>query len=196
MTVQKRKEIFARKGIKQISLCTSAEGGLLVTAVSGAPTGTLGLVSDSGQLTRELFLNAVHQFLNTPQAHQIKLLICDYYECYLSIEGLNLVKDNGVINLILHPHNSNKLHPVFSSFNDITTLRYILDRKILLDIKYSFVGLFYLKMRITNMVFNPKLIINHHKLAEFLTHTIRQHFPYNNIHSMNICVRISSCHIT
>lgn len=87
-TVQKPNKIVAQKGIKQVSSCTSAERGLLVTTCCvisasentiplvmvfprkkfnprmtyGAPCGTLGLVSDSGWMTRELFPSVLRDF--------------------------------------------------------------------------------------------------------------------------------------
>lgn len=147
-TVRKPKKIIAQKGIKQVSSCISAERGLLVTTccvvsasgntippvmvfprkkinprmTSGAPAGTLGLVSDSGWMTRELFPSVMRHFIahTSSSLDNPSLLIFDNHESHLTIEGLNLAKDNGVVILTLPPHTSNKLQPldvaVFSSF--------------------------------------------------------------------------------
>jgi hypothetical protein len=89
-TVHKPKKIVAPKGVTQVNTCSSGERGILVTTccivsasgntippvmvfprkklnhrmTAGAPTGTLGLVSDSGWMNREIFPAVIRHFVH------------------------------------------------------------------------------------------------------------------------------------
>lgn len=147
-TVQKPKKILAAKGQKQVSQCTSGERGTLVTTcciisasgnslppamvfprkhfkihmITGAPPGTLGLASTSGWMTSELFPSVMKHFISHSSSSKDNpsVLIYDNHESHLTIETLNLAKENGVTIITLPPHCSNKLQPldvsVFYSF--------------------------------------------------------------------------------
>ncbi|KAK9681274.1 DDE superfamily endonuclease [Popillia japonica] len=90
--------------------------------ISGAPSETLGLVSTSGWMTSELFPSVMRHFISHSNSSKDNpsVLIYDNHESHLTIETLNLAKDNGVTIVTLPPHCSNKLQPldvsVFYSF--------------------------------------------------------------------------------
>ena len=144
-TVHKPPKILAERGVKQVSKCTSGERGTLVTSclivsavgntvppamvfprvnfrahmVAGAPPGTLGLASKSGWMTSELFIQVMQHFINHTKSSKDNptLLIYDNHESHLSINVLNLAKDNGVNVLTLPPHSTNKLQPLDVGIN-------------------------------------------------------------------------------
>lgn len=139
-TVHKPKKIVAQRGMKQVSKCTSAERGTLVTTccminaagntlppvmifprkkfkenmIFGAPPGTLGLVSPSGWMTTELFVKVMKHFIkkSSSSKENPSLLVMDNHESHISVATLNLAKDNGVTIITLPPHCSNKLQPL------------------------------------------------------------------------------------
>lgn len=139
-TVQKPKRVIAEKGMKQVSQCTSAERGDLVTVcciisasgnslppamvfprknfkehmINGAPAGTLGLATASGWMNGESFVSVMKHFIkhSGSSIDNPTILIMDNHESHLTIESLNLAKSNGVIIVTLPPHCSNKLQPL------------------------------------------------------------------------------------
>lgn len=147
-TVQRPKKVLASKGSKQVSQCTSGERGILVTTcciisasgntlppamvfprknfkahmTNGAPPGTLGLATNSGWMTSEVFPLVMRHFIKYSGSTKDNptILIYDNHESHLTIETLNLAKENGVTIVTLPPHCSNKLQPldvcVFYSF--------------------------------------------------------------------------------
>jgi hypothetical protein len=147
-TVHKPKKIVAQKGVKQVNTCSSGERGILVTTccivsasgntippvmvfprkklnhrmTAGAPTGTLGLVSDSGWMNRELFPAVIRHFVHHTSSSLANpsLLIMDNHDSHLATEALKIAKENGVVILTLPPHTSNKTQPldvsVYSAF--------------------------------------------------------------------------------
>lgn len=139
-TVQKPKKVLASKGCKQVSQCTSGERGTLVTTccivsasgntlppamvfprknfkehmISGAPPGTLGLATSNGWMTGEVFVSVMRHFIKHSGSSKDNptILIYDNHESHLTIDTLNLAKENGVIIVTLPPHCSNKLQPL------------------------------------------------------------------------------------
>ncbi|XP_022204364.2 uncharacterized protein LOC111060980 [Nilaparvata lugens] len=139
-TVQKPKKVLASKGSKQVSKCTSGERGTLVTTccivsasgnslppamvfprknykehmINGAPAGTLGLVTSNGWMTGEAFISVMKHFIKHSGStmENPTILICDNHESHLTIETIDLAKQNGVIIVTLPPHCSNKLQPL------------------------------------------------------------------------------------
>lgn len=139
-TVQKPKKIVAAKGAKQVSKCTSAERGELVTTccivsasgnslppvmifprktfkefmLFGCLPGTLGLATPSGWMNSELFPQVMKHFVKFSHSSKDNpsLLIYDNHESHLSIAALNIAKQNGVHVVTLPPHCSNKLQPL------------------------------------------------------------------------------------
>lgn len=90
----------------------------------GAPSGSLGIANPTGSMNTLIFVETMKHFIKNSRSskEQPTLLIYDNHESHLSIEVLNLAKDNGVIVLTIPPHSSAKLHPldvgVFSSFTE------------------------------------------------------------------------------
>ncbi|XP_074039970.1 uncharacterized protein [Leptinotarsa decemlineata] len=139
-TVQKPKKVVAAKGVKQISHCTSGERGVLVTTcaiisasgnhippamvyprknykkrmILGAPPGTLGLANPSGWMTVELFVQVLEHFIehSGSSKENPSLLIYDNHKSHISVEVVNLARNNGVSILTLPPHSSNKMQPL------------------------------------------------------------------------------------
>nr|XP_047124426.1 MFS-type transporter clz9-like [Hydra vulgaris] len=123
-TVQQPKKVIAKKGLKQVGAITSAERGTLVTLACtinaignsippffifprknfkdrfliSAPTGSAGDANPSGntKCTKE----------------KPCLLLLDNHETHLSIEGLDLAKNNGIVMLTFPPHCTHKLQPL------------------------------------------------------------------------------------
>lgn len=147
-TVQKPKKVLSSKGTKQVSQCTSGERGVLVTTcciisatgsalppvmvfprkkfkhhmLNGAPPGTLGLATPSGWMNGELFTSVMKHFIQYSGSSKENptMLIFDNHESHLTIETINLAKENGVTIVTLPPHCSHKLQrldvSVFASF--------------------------------------------------------------------------------
>lgn len=145
---EKLPKILTQKGIKQVPHATSGERGVLVTTcciisaggtflpptmvfprvhfkqymINNAPPGTLGLATKTGWMNSELFVEVMKHFIRCSNSSKEKptLLILDNHESHLSIEAVDLAKENGVIMLTIPPHTSNRLQPldvgVFSSF--------------------------------------------------------------------------------
>lgn len=90
--------------------------------INNAPPGTLGLATKTGWMNSELFVEVMKHFIRCSNSSKEKptLLILDNHESHLSIEAVDLAKENGVIMLTIPPHTSNWLQPldvgVFSSF--------------------------------------------------------------------------------
>lgn len=138
-TVQKPQKVIGPKG-KNIGKVTSGEKGTLVTTccfisasgqalppvlifprknykdhmLKGAPPGSLGLATSSGWMNSELFVTTMKHFIKhtSSSKENPSLLIMDNHESHLSIEALDLAKENGVTILTLHPHTSAKLQPL------------------------------------------------------------------------------------
>ncbi|KAJ8917077.1 hypothetical protein NQ315_012996 [Exocentrus adspersus] len=139
-TVQKCRKIIATKGIKQVSRAVSGERGTLVTTcciisaggnalppamvfprkkfknrmIKDAPPGTLGLVSNSGWMTSEIFPEVMRHFIKYSHSNKQNpsLLIYDNHESHISIEAIRDAKENGVTILTLPPHSSHKIQPL------------------------------------------------------------------------------------
>jgi hypothetical protein len=139
-TVQQPSKIVARKGIKQVGAVTSAERGTLVTVevavnalgnglppmfvfprknyrdhfINGGPAGCIGTCSDSGWMTEQTFFQFMRHFItysNASISHPV-LLLLDNHSSHISVDLLNLCKDNGITMLSFPPHCSHKLQPL------------------------------------------------------------------------------------
>lgn len=139
-TVQKPDRVVARKGFKQIGRITSAERGCLVTLaacisaggttippffvfprikykdyfVQGAPPGSNGDANKSGWMMESNFIKFVKHFIHFTRCSKERrvLLLLDNHNSHLSIEALDLLKENGVVVLSFPPHCSHKLQPL------------------------------------------------------------------------------------
>lgn len=142
-----KKFLVSKDTKKQISKMTSDERSVLVTTcyivsasgnilppvmifprvhfkqhmLNGAPLSTLGLATQTGWMNTELFVKTIEHFIKSTNSSQENpsLLIMDNY-VHISLQALNLAKENGVTILTLPPHSSGKLQPlnvgVFKAF--------------------------------------------------------------------------------
>lgn len=139
-TVQKPQKVLAPKGIRCLSKVTSGEKGTLVTTcciisasgqslppvlvfprvhfkthmLNGTPTGSLGLATSSGWMNGELFIEVMRHFVkhSSSSKDNPSLLIMDNHESHLTIQTLDIAKDNGVTVLTLPPHTTHKTQPL------------------------------------------------------------------------------------
>ncbi|XP_072380813.1 uncharacterized protein [Diabrotica undecimpunctata] len=140
VTVQKSQKVFAERGIRQVSKATSGERGTLVTTccivgasgvaipsalvfprvhfkdfmINGSPPGTLGLASKTGWMNTECFVQVVRHFIKHTGStrENPSLLLMDNHQSHLSIEAIDLCKNNGVTILTIPPHCTNRLQPL------------------------------------------------------------------------------------
>ncbi|XP_047132556.2 uncharacterized protein LOC124811253 [Hydra vulgaris] len=138
--VQQLKKVIAKKGLKQVGAITSAERGTLVTLACtinaignsippffifprknfkdrflfSAPTASAGDTNPSGWMKEENFVKYLKHFVGNTKFTKEKpcLLLLDNHETYLSIEGLDLAKNNGIVMLTFPPHCTHKLQPL------------------------------------------------------------------------------------
>jgi len=139
-TVQKPKKVVTTKGIKQVGAITSAERGVLVTValsvsadgkaippmfvfprkvfknhfLNGGPVGCIGVANSSGWMTEADFVSYMHHFIKHTRATSTRpvLLLLDNHCSHLSLDALNLAKENGVVMLSFPPHCSHRLQPL------------------------------------------------------------------------------------
>ncbi|KAJ8865790.1 hypothetical protein PR048_033312 [Dryococelus australis] len=79
-----------------------------------APTGSLGLINESGYMNSELFSGLVKSILpNTkPSEDDPFLLILDNHISHCSLSAVELCRKNNIVLLALPPHASHMLQPV------------------------------------------------------------------------------------
>ena len=139
-TVQRPIKVIAAKGSKQVGAVTSQERGQLVTVcctvnalgntippymifprvifkthmLAGAPPGTVGTAYPSGWMTCESFTRYLKHFIHHAKCSSQSpvLLLLDNHESHISLEGINLCKENGVSLLTIPPHCSHRLQPL------------------------------------------------------------------------------------
>lgn len=139
-TVQKPDRVVARRGYKQIGKLTSAERGTLVTLtvavsangntvppffifprvnyrdhfITGAPVGSLGDANPSGWMKETHFIKFIMHFIRHVRCSKERpvLLLLDNHESHLSVDALDICKQNGVTVLSFPPHCSHKLQPL------------------------------------------------------------------------------------
>ena len=82
--------------------------------LKGAPPGTKGIAYISGWSNAEIFLEFLkHLFYHIKYSvDQPVLLLLDNHESHVSIEGITLAKERGIIMLTFPPHTSHKLQPL------------------------------------------------------------------------------------
>ena len=139
-TVQKPSKVIATKGIKQVGAVTSQERGTLVTVVVAVsalgnsqppmfifprknyrdhfirdgPLGSIGAANKSGWMTEIEFVVFMKHFIAHSHctATNPVLLFLDNHGSHLSIEAIQLAKDNGAVMLSFPPHCSHRLQPL------------------------------------------------------------------------------------
>ena len=139
-TVQTPQNVVTQRGQKQVGSLTSGERGELVTVVytvgasgnvvppmfifprvkyrdhfiRGAPPGSIGCATKSGWINEGLFieyLNHVIHHTRCSKEHKI-LLILDNHESHITLQAVDLAKENGIVMLTLPPHTSHRLQPL------------------------------------------------------------------------------------
>lgn len=141
-TTHKPTKVIASRGVKQVGQATSQERGTLVTVCNavnaignfippflvfprvnvrefmyvGAPPGTVGVghSKHSGWMTKENFVQFLNHFIlhvKCSREHKV-LLLMDNHESHISLESLELAKNNGIVLLTFPPHCSHKLQPL------------------------------------------------------------------------------------
>jgi len=139
-TVQRPPKVLAAVKDKQVSAATSAERGVNVTMIGcvsaagtfitpalifprvhykdhiihGAPADTLGLATPIGWSNELMFVRFLEHFIKLvqPSKENKVLLIMDNHESHLSIQAIDLARENGVIFLTFPPHTSHRLQPL------------------------------------------------------------------------------------
>ena len=147
-TVPNSRNILCRTGTKQVGQIRSGERGLNITMcccvsatgmslppafifprvrlashmLRGAPAGSLGLANPSGWMKQDIFPQVLKHFIDnmTVSKDQPGVLIMDNHNSHITLEGVELAKNNGLDLLTLPPHCSHKLQPlnvgVFGAF--------------------------------------------------------------------------------
>ena len=136
-------KVLAPKGLKQVGQITASERGVLVTVaccvsasgravppvmvfprvhykdwfIHGAPPGTLGLATQSGWMTADLFPRVLAHIKNIGcSIKNPAVLLMDNHESHLSLEALDLARENGLTLVTFPPHCSHRLQPLDVSF--------------------------------------------------------------------------------
>lgn len=139
-TVHKPPKVIAERSARQVGQVTSAERGTLTTMIAavnaaggfippmmifprvnyrphmitGAPTGTIGAANPSGWTSSEIFVQWLNHFIRHTRVTKQRpvLLTMDNHESHMSIEAIDLAKDNGIVLLTFPPHCSHKMQPL------------------------------------------------------------------------------------
>lgn len=137
-------KVISMKGKKLVGKIVSAERGQTITLVcamsvtgsyvppvfifprkkmkdyllNNAPVGSIGLVSDSGFINTDLFIEYLRHFKKNvqPTKDNPVLLILDNHSSHLSLVAVNYCRDNGIHLLTLPPHSSHKMQPLDRGF--------------------------------------------------------------------------------
>lgn len=139
-TVQNTRKIVSPKGVKQVHKIKTAERGVSVTTccivtaygsiippvmlfprkkfvsamLLNAFPGTLGLANENGYMTKSTFVSVLNHIIKHTAATKDNpfLLLVDNVETHLSVEALNVAKDNGITILTFPPHCTHRLQPL------------------------------------------------------------------------------------
>lgn len=130
-------KVIAAKGKRAVNKIVSGERGQTITAVccfsasgvfvppalifprkrlrpelmDGAPAGSIGLVSDSGFINQDLFVEYLKHFCNSvrPSASSPVLLILDNHSSHVSVNAIDFCRANYIHMLSIPPHGSHKI---------------------------------------------------------------------------------------
>jgi len=136
-TVQKPVRVIAGRGEKQVGRMTSGKRGTLITAccavnavgnsippffifprvhfkssmLAGSPAGSVGVENPSGWMNGENFVEWMKHFIIHSKCSKTAkvLLLLDNHESHVSLECLDLARQNGITMLTFPPHTSHKL---------------------------------------------------------------------------------------
>nr|XP_034195125.1 uncharacterized protein LOC117611280 [Osmia lignaria] len=86
--------------------------------LNNAPEGSIGMVSDSGFINTDLFIEYVHHFKENvqPTKDNSVLLILDNHSSHLSLAAIDYCRNSGIHLLTLPPHSSHKMQPLDRGF--------------------------------------------------------------------------------
>ncbi|XP_049869645.1 uncharacterized protein LOC126369338 [Pectinophora gossypiella] len=143
----KAPKVLTLKGKRSVNKISSAERGTNVTVVNavsatghfvppvfifgrkrmkaelldGAPSGSVGMVSDSSFINCDLFLNWLTHFKDhvRPTDERPILLILDNHVSHCSIKAIDFFRANNIIALTIPPHSSHKLQPLDKGFHTV-----------------------------------------------------------------------------
>ena len=133
-------KVIACRNEKQVGKLTFVERGVLVTALyaltaagnsvppmfvfpgvkfrdhmmKGAPPDSIGVANPSGWTSAACFTEFMKHFIKHTKCSKDRpvILILDNHDSHISIETIDLSKENGVTLLTLSPHCSHKLQPL------------------------------------------------------------------------------------
>lgn len=119
-----------RGQLVSVAACFSASGRYIPPAIifarkrmklelyNDAPIGSLPLISDSGYMNNETFLEWLRHFANytQPSADNKVLLILDNHSSHISLASINFCRNNHITMLSLPPHASHKIQPLDKGF--------------------------------------------------------------------------------
>lgn len=137
-------KVLTPTGKKTVCKISSAERGETITAVccmsatgiyvppalifprkrmnhllfKGAPTGTLGLVTETGYMNSDLFLEWLKHFVHhvKPSAEDPILLVADNHSTHCSLPAIIFCRNNHITFLTLPPHSSHVIQPLDKGF--------------------------------------------------------------------------------
>lgn len=141
---KKTPRVISLKGKKNVNKIVSGERGQTITAVccvsatghyvppafifprkrlrgellDDGPAGCIGMVSDSGFINANLYLNWLQHFKDNVGASRNNpvLLIIDNHSSHISLEATIFCRDYGIVVLTLPPHSSHKMQPLDRAF--------------------------------------------------------------------------------
>ncbi|CAH2092078.1 unnamed protein product [Euphydryas editha] len=137
-------KVVSMKGKKLVGKIVSAERGQTITLVcamsvtgnfippafifarkrmqgyllNNAPHGSIGMVSDSGFINSELFIDYLYHFKDNVQPTNDNhiLFILYNHSSHISLAAINFCRDNNIHVLTLTPHSSHKMQPLDRGF--------------------------------------------------------------------------------
>lgn len=152
---KKTPKVVSVRGKKVVGKLVSAERGVTVTAIccmsatghyippafiyprkkpkgellEEGPVGAICMVSDSGYINTNLFLNWLYHFKD--YAHPTKedpiLLVIDNHSSHINLEATNYARDHGIVILTLPPHSSHKIQPLDRSLFSPLKTKYAIE---------------------------------------------------------------------
>ena len=93
---------------------TFSHESTLKIMLKDAPAGSLGLAYPSGWMTGDLFAETLGHFIKFMKISKSNpgLLLMDNHISHLSIEAIDMAKENGLCLLTFSPHCNHKLQPL------------------------------------------------------------------------------------
>ena len=82
--------------------------------LTGAPDGSLGLATPSGWMASELFPLVFKHFIKHMNVSKDNptILVMDNHESHVTLETIDLARENGLIILSFRPHCSQRMQPL------------------------------------------------------------------------------------